>query len=83
MKHREIQVESYAGGRADERPRKITIDGYTHIVARLLAGSIEKGLESPDEVRRYELLTTGGSVLEVVRRPDGRWFLKSERHRDF
>jgi hypothetical protein len=72
-----IRVECYAGGRADETPRRISFGGREHVVARLLAESIEEPLESNKQSRRYKVLTDEGVVLEVVRSSDGAWSLVS------
>jgi len=79
MSLREIQVECYEGGRADERPRRVIIDGRTHIVARLLTESLHETKTSSDESRRFTLLTTEGIFLEVIRGANGRWYLQAER----
>lgn len=72
-----IKVECYSGGRADERPRRITIDGHEHIVARLLAESIEESPSSNLQTRRYKLVTEEGELLEVAVSSDGIWHLIS------
>jgi hypothetical protein len=77
MTLRPIRVECYAGGRADETPRRIIIDGREHVVTRLLAESIEQPLGSNQQSRRYSVLTDEGLVLEVVRSTDGAWRLVS------
>lgn len=77
MTHRSIRVECYAGGRADETPRRIGFDGREHVVARLLADSIEETLTSNQQTRRYKVLTEEGLVLELVRSSDGTWQLVS------
>ena len=78
MDKRIVKVECYSGGRAEERPRRITIDGREHIVARLLAESIEESPSSKLQTRHYKLLTEGGEVLEVALSSDGIWHLISE-----
>jgi len=72
-----VKVECYAGGRADETPRRITVGGCEHVVARLLAESIEESTASNQQTRRYKVLTNEGLVLEVVRSSDGAWRLVS------
>ena len=78
MKLRAIKVECYAGGRADETPRRISFDGREHVVARLLAESIEEPPASNQQTRRYKVLTDEGIMLEVVRLGDGTWRLLSQ-----
>ena len=73
MDKRSVKVECYSGGRADERPRRITIGGREHIVARLLAESIEESPSSNFQTRHYKLLTEGGEVLDVAVSSDGIW----------
>ncbi|HLF84736.1 MAG TPA: hypothetical protein VI837_11225 [Blastocatellia bacterium] len=77
MKFRTVRVECYAGGRADETPRRISVGGREHFVARLLAESIEESLASNQQQRRYKVLTDEGLVLEIVRSSDGAWHLVS------
>lgn len=69
-----IEVESYAGGRADERPRSLKIRGRTYRVARLLGESVEEALESKGRIHRYKVLTDDGVVLEIARDDTG-WHL--------
>ena len=82
MSLREIRVECYAGGRADERPRRVIIDGRAHVVARLLGESLEETLTSAIQNRRFVLLTTEGLTFEVIRAADGTWYLETERPAD-
>lgn len=77
MKLRTVRVECYAGGRANETPRRICFDGREHLVARLLAEAIEESPLSNERTRRYKVLTDEGLVLEVVRLSDGNWVLVS------
>jgi hypothetical protein len=77
MRYRTVRVECYAGGRADETPRRISFGGREHIVARLLAESVEESGASKQQTRRYKVLTEEGLVLEVVRLGDGTWGLVS------
>lgn len=72
-----VQVESYAGSRADERPRRVIIEGRKHVVARLLHHSIEEHLSGNEQTDRYKVLTVEGVVLELIRAADGEWFLES------
>lgn len=72
-----ITVECYAGTRADETPRRIRVGGREHIVARLLAESLEQPRGSNQQCRRYKVLTDEGLVLEVVRTREGAWHLMS------
>jgi len=71
----DILVECYAGGRADERPRRVTIGTREYLVSRLLGEWVEAPLGSNHQQRRYKILTTEGLVLELVRSNDGTWRL--------
>jgi hypothetical protein len=77
MRSEPVEVESYSGGRADERPRSVTIGVHKHAVAHLLSESIEEsdadGLR--ERRRRYRVLTEDGLVLELIRTDNGCWFL--------
>lgn len=82
MNSDQIEVECYSGGRADERPRSVTIRGRKYLVARLLSESIEEsetqaGLR--ERKHRYRVLTEEGRVLEIVRNQDGSWMVSSAR----
>jgi hypothetical protein len=72
-----VRVECYAGGRSDETPRRIGLDGHEHIVAHLLAEFVEECLASHQQTRRFRVLTDEALVLEVVRASDGEWYLES------
>ena len=71
-----IEVEFYSGGRADERPRSVTIEGHRHVVALLLSESLEEPdtqARNRERKRRYRVQTEEGLVLELVRNQDGSW----------
>ncbi len=72
-----IRVECYAGGRSDERPRRVIIENRVYVIARLLAESVEVSLITEAQTRRYKVLTDERLVLEVVRSSDGTWHLVS------
>jgi hypothetical protein len=73
-----IKVECYAGGRANERPRRVVIDGREHTVARLIKESVEQSRDR-SLTRRYTVLTSDGLVLELISTEDGNWYLQSAR----
>ena len=73
----QIRVECYAGGRSDERPRRVTIEDREYIVARLLHESLEESPMKRERTRRYRVLTLEGLILEIVRNADGDWFLET------
>ena len=75
MKLRAVKVECYAGGRADETPRRIILSECEHVVTRLLAESIEESPNSKKQTHRYKVLTAEGLVLEVLGFEDGTWNL--------
>ena len=78
MNSQPIEVESYSGSRADERPRIVTIAGRRHSVARVLSESIEETANpgpGRDRRRRYRVLTEDGLVLDLIRTDDGCWAL--------
>ena len=76
MKLRRVQVECYAGGRADERPRRVREDDREHIVARLLGSSVEESSPSKARRHRYRVLTDEGSELSLIRESNGDWYLE-------
>src|SRR5262245_26929494 len=82
MKLHSIQVECYAGARADERPRRAIIGGREHNVARLLNESVEESLAKKGRTRRYRVLTDEGLILNILRADDGTWYLESSRCAD-
>jgi hypothetical protein len=74
-----IQVECYAGSRADERPRRVLIEGRSHSVARLLSSSIEQSLADTAPTRRFRVITEDGWQLDLICTADGDWFLERQR----
>lgn len=80
MKHERIEVECYAGSRADERPRRVRVGNREHVVARLLSSSVCESVESREQVRRYSVLTEEGLLLELALTSDGQWRLEGERN---
>jgi hypothetical protein len=72
-----ISVECYAGARADERPRRMTISGREHLVARLLGESVEETGSGREQTRHFRVLTVEGLVLEILHAGDGDWYLES------
>ncbi|HEY3134810.1 MAG TPA: hypothetical protein VGL29_02050 [Blastocatellia bacterium] len=79
---RRISVECYAGHRADERPRRVAINGQKHVVARLLSESVEQSLGSKDDTRHYRILTEDGLVLDILHAGDGEWYLEFDGPRE-
>ena len=79
MKFFPIQVDCYSGSRADERPRRIVIDGSEFIVTRLIAESIEEVVESKERVKRFTVLTERGQTIELTCTESGDWQLVSMR----
>jgi hypothetical protein len=79
MKSHPVQVECYSGSRADERPRRITIDGREYVVAKLLGEWIEGSNDSTDHIRRFRVLTEDGNEIELWRTSEGAWYLESLR----
>src|SRR5262249_37643655 len=77
MTNRRVQVECYAGRRADDRPSKVILNGREHLVARLLSEGIEEAAATRKRVRRFKVLTDCGLELELLRH-DGAWFLASK-----
>ena len=49
-----------------------------HGVARLLSESVEQLLGDREQTRSYKVLTDDGLVLEILRKRDGTWYLRSE-----
>lgn len=77
MKPQPVQVDCYAGGRSDERPRRVRTGGKEHVVARLLSSSVEESSGSKDRTRRFRVLTEEGVILELTSTGDG-WYLDRE-----
>ena len=78
MPLRPITVESYAGARADETPRLVTIDGRRLVIVRLLNESVEESLVTNTQTRRFRVVTAEGRILDILRQSDGAWYLQSE-----
>jgi hypothetical protein len=75
MSRRLIKVECYAGAHADETPRRVTVDGRKHTVARLLKESIEESPRAREQTHRYTIQTIDGMIFEILRSSDGNWYL--------
>ncbi|HVG18635.1 MAG TPA: hypothetical protein VNI02_06245 [Blastocatellia bacterium] len=82
MKLRRVEVECYAGGRADERPRLVREGGREHIVVRLLGSEVEESLNSKARSYRYRVLTDEGLALSLIRQSDGDWYLERRARGD-
>jgi len=78
MKRRQVQVDCYAGSRADERPRRVRAGDREHIIARLLSSSVEESLSSKEQTRRYRVLTDEGLTLDLALDGSGKWYLEGE-----
>jgi hypothetical protein len=78
MKRLAIEVECYAGSRADERPRRVRFEGHSYRITRLLSSSIEQSLTATSQVRRFRVVTEEGLRLDIIRTADGDWFLEGE-----
>jgi hypothetical protein len=76
MKLRRVQVECYAGGRADERPRRVREDDREHVIASLLSSSVEESFRFRARSYRYSVLTEEGLVLVLIRESNGDWYLE-------
>lgn len=72
MKSLPVEVECYSGGRSDERPRRVMIEGREHRVARLLEESIEQSLKTRTAARRYRVQMECGMILELTL-AEGAW----------
>ncbi|HLG15247.1 MAG TPA: hypothetical protein VJH03_12190 [Blastocatellia bacterium] len=78
---RRVQVECYAGSRADEYPRRVIDGARAYTVARLLGSSIKEAAGSNDRSCHFTLLTEDGVILNVVKSSDDQWHLDSEPSR--
>lgn len=74
-----VQVECYAGSRADERPRRVRIEGREYTVARLLSSSVEQSRAASAVTRRFRVVTEDGLQLDLARTAAGDWFLEDKR----
>jgi hypothetical protein len=77
MNFQQVEVECYSGSRAEERPRRVTIDGRRHSVARLLSQSTEQAVESGELISRYKVITEEFLIIELIRTSGGIWYLVS------
>jgi hypothetical protein len=75
MNSEPIEVECYSGGRSDERPRRLKIQGEMLVVAQLLSESIEENAESKRRCHRYRVVTTDGLTLDLLRDDNDCWYL--------
>jgi hypothetical protein len=78
MKRLAIEVECYAGSRADERPRRVFVEGHEHRVVRLISSSIEQPLATATLLHRFRVITEEGLHLDLIRTADGNWFIEGK-----
>jgi hypothetical protein len=79
MPSRAVQVECYAGGRADERPRRVCVGKREYRVAQLLSTWVEEAFATKAQVRGYRVLTEDQWILNLTCTSDGHWTLESKR----
>lgn len=79
MKRLPVQVECYAGSRADERPRRVYIEGRCYIVAHLLSSTIEQSLAATAPSRHFRVVTEDGWQLDLICTASGEWFLERQQ----
>ena len=77
MNLQQVEVECYSGSRADEQPRRVTIDGRRHSVMRLLSQNTEQAVESRDLTSRYTVMTEDFLIIELIRTSGDRWYVVS------
>ncbi len=78
MRRLTVQVECYAGSRAEERPRRVRVEGRQHTIARLLSSSVEQSLATSALLHRFRVVTEEGLQLDLIRTSDGDWFIEGE-----
>lgn len=81
MPGRAVEVECYAGGRADERPRRVRVGKREYRVAQLLSTSLEEACATKAQVRGYRVLTEDEWILDLTCTSDGHWTLEGKRRR--
>lgn len=75
MSSRPVKVQCYAGSRADERPRRVVIDGRQHVVTSILKSSIEESAATKERIRSFTVLTEEGIRLKLFQAGD-EWYLE-------
>ena len=73
MSEKPVVVECYEGGRSQERPRRITIDGVTHTVTRVLDQCLHEDRDTRSKSYHYQVELDGGSIVSVICEPSGKW----------
>ena len=77
MNLQQVEVECYSGSRADEQPRRVTIDGIRHSVMRVLSQSTEQAVESRDLTSRYTVMTEEFLIIELIHTSGDMWYVVS------
>lgn len=75
---RPIQVECYAGGRADERPRRLIVGEHKHQITRILEESVEEDMVTRERRSQFTVLADSGLKFVIAREHDGQWYLLSQ-----
>ncbi|MGQ9629019.1 MAG: hypothetical protein ACUVXI_01735 [bacterium] len=70
-----VEVEFYAGGRAEEEPRTITREGATYTVLEIVGSWYSEGKYSRRRMRGFTVRTADGRTRRIFRFEDeDRWF---------
>lgn len=71
-----VQVKCYAGSRADELPRRVTIDKVEMFITQVIDSSVEESSCSRERIYRFKVITEDGSVLKLLKSVEGDWYLE-------
>lgn len=72
-----IQVECYSGSRADERPRRVTINEREILITNIIGSSVEESINSKERIHRFKVMTEDGSILKLIKSAGESWYLES------
>lgn len=74
---KEVRVEAYSGGRANETPRAVLINGKRYVVEALAGTWRESPLETGDIEEHFDVTLAGYGECEIVYKHQwNRWELK-------
>lgn len=78
MKLYDVQVNSYAGYKADERPLCFTFKGKKHFIKNIIHQSHEKNIHGKSR-RRFTVETSEGSTFKLCYDEiKDRWFIEGQ-----
>jgi hypothetical protein len=71
-----VKVECYAGSRANQQPRRVTINGVELFITLVIESSVEESASSRERIYRFKVMTEDGRILKLFKSIEGDWYLE-------